>query len=232
MRRSLLDSGNKESAITSILPTLSSSIRECEEARVSQDDVGTPHKDLGVPIGPLVRKAQSTGSVDEPSTTVSQNYLKALIDLDGESYTSPKDYLKRNPYLLWEIPEEAHRMRLEQQGTVLNNIIVRGDPGEEMQQQARRVSELITMLLEVLQGISEENWTGPGIKTTIAPFAESIACLRDDKPDRIWGWKLLRLAVSVSPVGPSIVPTIAFLGKEETLARMSQACQVAQRMEA
>lgn len=231
MRKSLGESGDKESALASILPSLSSSIRECEEARASQDDAGTPHKALGVRIGPLVRNAQSTESVDEPSTMVSQSYLKTLFDLDGKSYTSPLDYLKRNMYLLWEIPEEEHRERLQEQGDVLDKIVVREDIGGEGQQQhARKVSELTTTLLGSLQAISEENWTEPSIKTAIAPFVKSIAYLADGTPGKAWGWKFLRWVVNASAAGPALIPSMVFLGKGETLARVSQAGQVAQRM--
>ncbi|TGJ85611.1 hypothetical protein E0Z10_g3134 [Xylaria hypoxylon] len=235
MRKSLSESSNTESVLASILPSLLNSIRKCEENRVSQDD-STPHKDLGVRIGQLVRCAHSTESPSGTSSTasspVSQIYLNALFDLDGKSFTSPMDFLKRNVYHLWEIPEQQYRVRLQEQQALLNNIVVRESSGEEVQQYSQKVSELAATLLESLQGISEENWTEQNIKSTIGPFIKSIGYVSDEKPFQAWGWKFLRWVVSASAAGPALILSMVFLGKGETLARVSQACQVAQSIEA
>ncbi|KAI0458359.1 hypothetical protein F5B21DRAFT_460814 [Xylaria acuta] len=229
MRKSLSESGDKEAVLASILPSLSNSIRQCEEIRVSQENSGALHKDLGVRIGPLLPLSASSA---EPELAVSQSYIRALFDLDGKSYTSPMDYLKRNTYLLWEIPEQEYRDRLEDHHAFLNKIVIQESIGEETQRHTRKVSELSTTLLESLQSIPETDWTEQNIKSTIGPFIKSIGYVSDEKPFQAWGWKFLRWVVSASAAGPALIPSMVVLGKEETLARVSQAGQVAQRMEA
>ncbi|KAI0911930.1 hypothetical protein F4823DRAFT_623243 [Ustulina deusta] len=236
MRKSLSESSNDtKSVFASLLPSLLSSIRKCEETRGSQQDGGvTPHEDLGVRIGPVVGCARSTES-ETPSTAssaVSQSYLSALFDLDGKSFKNPMDFLKRNVYLLWEIPDEEYGARLQDQQGLLSNVVVREGSGEETQQHARKISELAATLLESLRGIPAEGWTEQNIKDNIGPFVKSIGYVSDEKGFQAWGWKFLRWVVSASAAGPALIPSMAFLGKEETLARVSQASQVAQSMEA
>ncbi|KAI0443866.1 hypothetical protein F4803DRAFT_561369 [Xylaria telfairii] len=227
MRKSLSESGEeKEAILASLLPNLSNSIRQYEETRVSHEDGGAPHKDLGVRIGPLVRPARSTES--EP--VVSQSYLKALFDLDGKSYTNPIDYLKRNAYLLWEIPKQEYRDRLQDHKPLLSKIVVQERIGEQTRQRAQKVSELATTLLGSLEGIPETDWTEQNIKNTIGPFIKSIGYVSDEKPFQVWGWKFLRWVISASAAGPALIPSMVFIGKEETLARVSQASQVASHM--
>ncbi|KAI0400952.1 hypothetical protein F4802DRAFT_582464 [Xylaria palmicola] len=231
MRKSLGESGDKEAALASLLPGLSNVISRCEEERVSQQDSGSsPHKDLGVRVGPLLPAVHSGGS--SSGAPASPDYLRALFDLDGESYTSPVAFLQRNAYLLWDIPEEEYRERLRDQQAILDKIVVQEKVGAETLPRLRRVSELGAALLESLQSIPAENWTEHGIKSTIGPFIKSIGYVSDEKPVQAWGWKYLRWVISASAAGPALIPSMAFLGKEGTLARVSRASQVAQRMEA
>ncbi|KAI0542391.1 hypothetical protein GGR58DRAFT_306730 [Xylaria digitata] len=236
MRKSLSEGSDKESILASLLPSLLNAIQKCEENRGSQEDGLAPHRDLGVRIGQPVRCAHSTRSPGEtPSTTspaVSQSYLSALFDLDGKSFKSPMDFLKRNVYLLWEIPVEEYRVRLQEQEALLNNIVIQGSGEGEAQQHSQKVSELAATLLESLQGISEEDWTEQNIKNTIGPFIKSIGHVSGEKPFQAWGWKFLRWVVSASAAGPALIPSMVFLGKGETLKRVSQASQVAQSIEA
>ncbi|GAP86501.1 putative glutamyl-tRNA synthetase [Rosellinia necatrix] len=236
MRKSLGESGSdKESVIASLLPNLSTSVTQFEKARASNDGTA-PHEDLGVRIGPLVRSAHSAESLSEASSAtplaVSQSHLKALLNLDGKSYTSPIEYLKRNIYLLWEIPEQEHRERLQDQQALLDKIVVREGTGEETQQHAQKVSELAVTLYESLRGIPEADWNEPNIKNIIGPFIKSIGYISDEKLVQAWGWKFLRWVVSASTAGPALIPSMVFLGKEEILVRVGQASRVAQSMEA
>ncbi|KAJ8128920.1 hypothetical protein O1611_g4710 [Lasiodiplodia mahajangana] len=236
MRKSLGETGDREATLASILPILSNSIAQCEANRPTRNDAEAPHKDLGVRIGPLVRSLHSIEPPDAtPSATspsISHSYLKAVFDVDGKSYTTPMAYLKRNVYLFWEIPEQEYTERLKDQQAILDKIVVRETVGEETQQHPRKVSQLATTLLESLQGIPEEDWTEQNIKSTIGSFIKSIGYLSDEKPFQAWGWKFLRWVVSASAAGPSLVSSMALLGREETLSRVRQASHVAQRMEA
>ncbi|KAI1151188.1 hypothetical protein F4825DRAFT_423881 [Nemania diffusa] len=232
MRKSLGESGDKESVLASLFPSFLNAIRQCEANR----EDGAPHKDLGVRIGPLLGPAQSneppSATANTTSPIVSETYLKALFDLDGKSYTSPIAYVKRNAYLLWEIPEQEYIERLQDEQAILNKIVVRENAGEETQQHSRKVSELTTTLLEHLQGIPEEDWTEQNIKNIIGPFIKSVGFLSDEKPVQAWGWKFLRWVVSASAAGPALIPSMVFIGKEETLLRVRQANQVARGMDA
>ncbi|KAF2965785.1 hypothetical protein GQX73_g7787 [Xylaria multiplex] len=236
VRKSLSEGSDKESVLASLLPSLLNAIQKCEENRGSQEDSLEPHSDLGVRIGQIMRCAHSTESTGEtPGTTspaVSQSYLSALFDLDGKSFKSPMDFLKRNVYLLWEIPVQEYRVRLQEQGALLNNIVIRESGEGEAQQHSQKVSDLAATLLESLRGISEEDWTEQNIKNTIGPFVKSIGHVSDEKSFQAWGWKFLRWVVSASAAGPALIPSMVFLGKEETLKRVSQASQVAQSIEA
>lgn len=233
MRKSLSESGDKkESVIASILPSLSNAIRQCEESQASQEDAKAPHKDLGVRIGPLVRPARPAEASSETPSTVSESYLKALFDLDGESYTTPLAYLKRNAYLLWEIPELEHQERLQDQQVILGRIVVGVSAGTETRQYERKVSELVAELLDILLEIPVEDWTEQKIKAAIGPLIKSIRYVpENNKPDQAWGWKFLRWVVSASAPGPALIPSMVLLGQEETISRVRQACQVAQRMQ-
>jgi glutamyl-tRNA synthetase len=161
---------------------------------------------------------------------VSQPYLKKLFDLDGRSYTSPMAYLKRNVYLLWQIPEQEHEERLQEQHSLLQNIFIRESGEEETQLQKRKVSELTATLREALQRV-QNDWTEQNVKKAIEPFIKSICYVSDEKPPQAWGWKFLRWVVTASAPGPALISNMVFLGKEETLARVSQAHQVAQDMD-
>ncbi|KAI0431504.1 hypothetical protein F5Y09DRAFT_193523 [Xylaria sp. FL1042] len=225
MRKSLGEGNDNESVLASVLPSLLSSISKCEENRALEDGDATPQKDLGVRIGPLIGRARST-----ESSAVSQSYLGALFDLDGKSFKNPMDFLMRNVYLLWEVPEQEYRARLQDQQDLLSKIVVREGSGEETQQHARKISELTATLLEALRDIPAEDWTEQKIKSHIGPFIKSIGYVSDEKGFQAWGWKFLRWVVSASTAGPALIPSMVFLGKEETLARVSQASQIAQNM--
>ncbi|KAI1420565.1 hypothetical protein F5Y12DRAFT_791274 [Xylaria sp. FL1777] len=234
MQKFLRENSDRESVLATILPSLLSFTNECEENRRSQDDDAALHKDLGVCIGPLVNRARSTESSEVPSTAspaVSQSYLGALFDLDGKSFTSSMDFIKRNAYLLWDIPEEKYRARLQNKGDLINKIVVREGSGEEIQHHARKISELTTTLLESLQGMPAEDWTEENIQKNIGPFIRSIGYVSVEQWFQPWGWKFLRWVVSASADGPALIPSMVFLGKEETLARVSRANQVAQSVE-
>ncbi|KAI1431406.1 hypothetical protein GGR50DRAFT_79826 [Xylaria sp. CBS 124048] len=226
MRKSMSQDDGKEDAISSLLPSLSNCIKQCEEVRSSQEDQGAPHKDLGTRVGPLLRTAQS----GEPSSEA-PSHLKTLFDLDGNSFESPLIYLRRNVYLIWQIPEQEHRDRLQDQQNIFGKIIVRENNGEETQQHTtQKVSELTATLRASLQGIPEEDWMEQTIKKTISPFIKSICCASDEKPLQPWGWKFLRWVINASAAGPGLIPSMVFLGKEKTLARVSQAYQIAEGM--
>jgi hypothetical protein len=140
-------------------------------------------------------------------------------------------YLQRNVYLLWQIPEHEHIERLQEQQAILQGICIRESSGEETRQHRQKISELTARLQESLQVVGEEEWTEQNIKKTIEPFIKSIGCVSDEKSFQPWGWKFLRWVVNASAHGPALISSMVFLGREETLGRVSQASQVAQSME-
>ncbi|KAI8635031.1 hypothetical protein F5Y19DRAFT_461488 [Xylariaceae sp. FL1651] len=233
IRKSMSESGDKETILASLLPSLLTCIRQCEENRDSQDDGRVQHKDLGVRIGSLVRPPTNSPeslSGDSDTIVLSQSYLKKLFDLDGKSYTSPMAFLKRNVYILWQIPEQEHTERLQEQQDILQNIFLRNENSEGTQQQKRQVSELTATLEELLQTVRGEDWTEQNIKRAISPFIKAI-CYASDQKIQPWGWKFLRWVVNASAAGPALIPSMVFLGQNETLERVIQAHRVAKSLE-
>ncbi|KAI2642792.1 hypothetical protein GGS21DRAFT_192991 [Xylaria nigripes] len=230
MRKSMDEGEGKESLVASLLPPLLDCIKQCEDGRKSHEDLSVPHKDLNVRVGSLLRHTESGESLSETSniSPISQSYLKALFDFDGTSYTTPMAFLKRNVYLLWQIPEQEHKVRLQDQGTLFSGIFVKETVEGETKQHSRKVSELAATLHESLQAISGEDWTEKRLKEIIKPFIKSLWYAADEKASQAWGWKFLRWVISASTAGPGMIPSMVFLGKEETLARVSQAHRIAQ----
>ncbi|KAI1354558.1 hypothetical protein F5Y01DRAFT_254204 [Xylaria sp. FL0043] len=228
MHRSLAEGNDDKAVFASVLPSLLSSIMKCEKVRGSQEDgADTPHKDLGVRLGFLIRRWHTAeASVASPS------YLSRLFDLDGKSFKKPMDFLQRNVYLLWDIPEQEYRARLEDQRDLLSKIVVREGRRGERQHHARKIYELTDTLSETLGAIPAEEWTEQNIKQVIGPFIKSIGYLSDERGFQGWGWKFLRWVVSASTSGPALIPSMVLLGKDETLARVNRASRVAQNMRA
>lgn len=231
VRKSLSESGDRESVLASILPTLSNAILQYNESRASQEDPKAPHKDLGVRLGQLVRPARSLEASGEDPPTISQSYLKALLDLDGKSYTTPLEYVKRNAYLLWEIPKEEHIARLQEQQYIWDKMAVQEGNGREARLHWLSISEIAGKLIDALLDIPAADWTEQKIKHTIEPLLKSINHV--DK-ERIlpWGWKFLRWVVSASAPGPAVVSSMVLIGKDETVSRARQTFRVARRMKA
>ncbi|KAI0199529.1 hypothetical protein F4808DRAFT_451330 [Astrocystis sublimbata] len=227
MNKSLSGDG-KEAMLASILLDLSTTIRQCEEIRESGEGDATSHKDLAMPVGSLVLLARS----NESDLVVSPSYVRRLFDLDGSRYTNPMEYLKRNAYLVWQIPEQEYKERLQDDRALLGKISVNEKIGEESQCNPRQVSELAAALLDSLEGISLSDWSEENVKTAIGPFIRSIGYIKDDNQFKVWGWKFLRWVVNASANGPALIPSMVLLGKDETLERVNRAMQVAQRMEA
>ncbi|KAI0816645.1 hypothetical protein GGR55DRAFT_247335 [Xylaria sp. FL0064] len=226
IHRALAEGNDDKVVFASVLPSLLNSIMKCEKVRDSQEDgADTPHKDLGVRVGFLIPRWHTA-----EASVASPKYLSRLFDLDGKSFKNPVDFLKRNVYLLWNIPEQEYRARLEDQQDLLSKVVVREGRGEETQHHARTISELTDTLSESLGAIPAEEWTAQNIKKVIGPFLKSIGYLSDEKGFQAWGWIFLRWVVSASTAGPAVIPSMVLLGKEETLARVNRANQVAQSM--
>ncbi|KAI0860995.1 hypothetical protein F4860DRAFT_477511 [Xylaria cubensis] len=221
LRKSLSKIGDKEAVFASLLPNLSSAIEKYlkirEENEVSEGRA--PDGYLGVRIGSLVGPARPKNS----ESVVSQSYLRALFELDGKSYTTPAEYLKRNVWLVWEIPPNEHEYRLKEYEPLLDKLFVQASVEEPEQ----KLSELTATLLEYLQGIPKTDWMEENIKSTIGPFIKSIGYYSEEKPFNAWGWKFLRWVVTASAAGPALIPSMVLLGKEETLDRVQQAGRVA-----
>ncbi|KAI0554955.1 hypothetical protein F4679DRAFT_579299 [Xylaria curta] len=215
LRKSLSESGDKEAVFASILPNLSSAIERYLKIR-NENKGWEPDGYLGLRIGELIGPARPTGS----ESVVSQSYLKALFELDGQSYTTPSDYLKRNVWLVWSIPFNEHKYRLQEYEPLLDKIIIQESAGPVRE---LKLSELTTTLLGSLQGIPETDWTEKNIKSTVGPLIKSIGYHSEEKPFHAWGWKFLRWVVTASAAGPALIPSMVLLGKEETLDRVRQA---------
>lgn len=201
-------------------------IEQCEQKARQQSPAENgakpPLTELDVQVGQPLPTVQRLLRGDDPEE--STKYLERLLKLDGKPVASPSTFVKRNIYLLWSIPEQAHQEGLEEKRAQVETLY------EKWADSSRKVSELTAKLREYLEGIPEADWTEEKIKQVIKPFMSSIHVTAGEKSTS-WGWQFLRWVVSAGTAGPAVIPSMVFLQKEETLARVRQAQQVAERME-
>ncbi|KAI1811247.1 hypothetical protein GGS20DRAFT_588721 [Poronia punctata] len=227
LKQSVEQSGDDPALVGAWLSKVTTSLRNCENTRESQA-VGEVHQDLGVRVGALLPGIAAQVAQEETS------YLQKLSSLDGRFFNPPMDLLKRYVYLLWTVPEQAHRESLlgnpvtSQSSLVFQRVV---DGSGQITQEPRNISELAARLHGLLEDIPEEKWTEGDIKQAIKPFIENIIITGPNGKTRSWGWQFLRWVVSAGAPGPSVPASMAFVGKGEILGRVSQARQVAENIE-
>ncbi|KAI2777690.1 hypothetical protein F4815DRAFT_480304 [Daldinia loculata] len=101
------------------------------------------------------------------------------------------------------------------------------------------VSELTAALRDILEALEDSEWTKTGIEGAVLPFLRSIyATSKTSEPGssyqepQLWGYHLLRWVVAGSRPGPSLIPSLVVLGKEETMRRVEEAYEIAKSEEA
>ncbi|OTA97704.1 hypothetical protein M434DRAFT_65164 [Hypoxylon sp. CO27-5] len=96
-----------------------------------------------------------------------------------------------------------------------------------------RVSDFVATLRDLLQKIGDERWTKDAIEVAILPFIKSVYATTNsaNSESQAWGYHLLRWVIAASKPGPALIPSMALLGKEETMRRIEKAYEIARSME-
>ncbi|KAI1638835.1 hypothetical protein F4809DRAFT_639118 [Biscogniauxia mediterranea] len=95
------------------------------------------------------------------------------------------------------------------------------------------IIELMRHLKEALEKIEDDQWTTNSLQTKLKPFIETVFSLNRMNKVQPWGYQLLRWALNAMEPGPSAIPFMKVLGREETMRRVEvaykAACAVMQR---
>ncbi|KAI1268602.1 hypothetical protein F5Y18DRAFT_235817 [Xylariaceae sp. FL1019] len=232
-RQALVSGLDDEDIAAPILSKISNHILEYEKRRTSPPDNQSLEEEFEVPsIGPLRSAALNKPSAADP--VISPSYLKTLLILSESDLAKPLEFIKKNVYMLWTLPELAHTASLQKYDAILPNVRVsRKDAAGANIRSPVKVFELTEDLLRMLDQIPAGDWSEESISEAITPFIKSIDHLqvidKHVKP-KAWGWGFLRWVVNASATGPQLKGSMVVLGKEETLARVKQAHAAALRM--
>ncbi|OTB08484.1 hypothetical protein M426DRAFT_184681 [Hypoxylon sp. CI-4A] len=233
----LVQSHGASSISNIVLPVLETHVRKYEEGRKSSDSVPT-NNDLIAELGPLVPRALPQPGQDSSDSVVSQDYIKKVLEADVQNYKDAEAYVSRNRYLIWQVPDSLYETSLRQDTATLEEIFTVGqvspdDAAKIEPRRVRRVSELTSILRNLLQDIKDDQWTKEGIEAIILPFLKSIyATPRENASEtQLWGYHLLRWIIAASRPGPALIPSMAVLGRGETMKRVEKACKVARSIE-
>ncbi|KAI0122639.1 hypothetical protein F4814DRAFT_409416 [Daldinia grandis] len=203
-------------------------------------------------LGPLVPLA-----IDDDSASISEPYLDQVLQVDLQNYKDAETYVSRNRFLIWQVPEPLYRSSLQEEIASVGQIFTdRGlgtpteedlddeeeeeddEDGDEEQgankaRHPQTVSELTAALRDILEDVDDAEWTRKGIEAAILPFLRSVyAATAETSEPQLWGYHLLRWIVAGSRPGPSLIPSLEVLGKEETMRRVEEAYEVAVSEEA
>ncbi|KAI1094597.1 hypothetical protein F5B19DRAFT_443958 [Rostrohypoxylon terebratum] len=221
-----------------VVPSIEAQIREVEEQRNNPE--------ISAQIGPIIRPAR-----DDPSSgnLVSKSYIDRILAGDGENYKNARSYIQRIQYLIWEMPPSIYlesytehiihlELHLIAEKDVPENIKAKSP---ELTKETRtRLFWLMKKMLDLLSAIKEEDWSKANMHRELKPFVNTVFSLEDITltPDferevkiRLWGWQMLRWALSGMKSGPSVQLIMVLLGKEETLKRVKAALKVARRLD-
>ncbi|KAI0603261.1 hypothetical protein F4775DRAFT_532769 [Biscogniauxia sp. FL1348] len=104
---------------------------------------------------------------------------------------------------------------------------------KEMDGFPRGIIALMNHLKEALAKTTADKWTTNVLQSTLKPYIETIFSLNRLNKVRPWGYPLLRWVVNAMEPGPSVIPFMKVLGREETMRRVDlaykAACTVLQR---
>ncbi|KAI0166382.1 hypothetical protein GGR57DRAFT_496647 [Xylariaceae sp. FL1272] len=233
-RQALVSGLNDEAIAAPILNRISNHIIAYEKKRTSPESQ-TLEQEFEVPsIGPLRNAALVNPPAGAGDLVISPSYLKTLLLLSESNLAKPTDFIKKNIYMLWDLPELAHQASLQKHEAILPNIRIscKDNAGTEIRIPIK-VSELTEDLLRILDEIPAGDWSEENISEAITPMIKPLAHLQViDKvvKAKAWGWEFLRWVLNASVPGPQLKGSMAVLGKEDTLARVKQAHAVAMSM--
>lgn len=221
-----------------VLPVVEAHVRKYEEQRRSGS---APADSIVAEVGPVLSLAQARPSHDSTDAIISRDHIKKALESDILHYKDAETYVSRNRYLIWQVPEALYRSSFQKELTKLDEIrtirpkenIDEETSSSPLESEKIRVSDFVATLRDLLEKIEDKHWTINVIEPAILPFIKSLyATMKsgDSKP-LAWGYHLLRWVIAASTPGPPLIPSIALLGKEETMRRVEMASEVARSME-
>ncbi|OTA60250.1 hypothetical protein K449DRAFT_435338 [Hypoxylon sp. EC38] len=218
-----------------VLPAVEAHVRKYEEQRKS----GSASADsIAVELGPVLSLAQARPSND---TTISRDHIKKVLEFDVPNYNDAETFVSRNRYLIWEVPDALYRSSFEKELKNIDGIrafrqkeiIDDAASSSPLESEKIRASDFVATLRDLLQKIGDERWTKDAIEAAILPFIKSVYATANsgNSESQAWGYHLLRWVIAASKPGPALIPSMALLGKEETMRRIEKAYDIARSME-
>ncbi|KAI2639506.1 hypothetical protein GGS26DRAFT_271171 [Hypomontagnella submonticulosa] len=248
----LVQSTGPQSVSNLVIPAVEARVRKYEEQRMAHSPSraeGTPTSDPitdpAAEFGPVTSPARSQPS-ENGEAVVSTEYLRKLLEADIQNYRDAETFVLRNRYLIWEVPDAVYHYSITHEATTPEIFTILQEPvlpGEEEASPERTrcsVSKLTATLRDLLQSIPDAEWTADNIDRVVKPFLKSVVRVstkrtdegdgyREESVDEPWGYHLLRWVVTALRPGPALIPSLALLGREESLRRVEKAYEIAKK---
>lgn len=214
-----------------ILPGMRRAIEDVEKGDINE------YPDTPTRIGPLVSQAQPQ-TADGP--VASSDYILKVVELDKKTFISPKKYVLRNMYLLWEVPEIIYAETLSSAMEDVASLYIRvpnpaRDPenlsAEEHTEITVSPSDLVSRFRSLVSDIPAEEWTQEQLEPPVTALIKSIFAQPVTGSQNIWGFHMLRWILCALKSGPALVPSMVVLGREEVMRRFDVTEDVARRWE-
>ncbi|KAI0840498.1 hypothetical protein F5Y06DRAFT_262907 [Hypoxylon sp. FL0890] len=227
-----------------VLPAIQAHAQKYEAQRKSgSTSVDSPVAELG-PLVPRARPEPGEGSENE---LVSKSYIEKVLEYDILNYKDAEDYVWRHRYVIWQVPESLYRPSFEElvaRVVEIHVVKVEESTGDDetappvMKREELLISDFVARLRDLLQGIDPRLWTTDGLTLGISSFIKSVYGTPDKftkkgvRPEpELWGYHLLRWVFAGSQPGPGLIPSMAVVGKKETMRRIEKAYEVAKSIE-
>ncbi|KAI1144634.1 hypothetical protein F5Y05DRAFT_365357 [Hypoxylon sp. FL0543] len=236
----LAKSTGPEAVSKIVLPAVEARVRKCEEAR--RNESASPDG-VAAELGSMVPLAQPQPSHDGSDAIVSRDYIKKVLESDIQNYKDAEAYVSRNRCLIWQVPDALYHSNFQEDLANLHEIhVVKQEestaddraPVPSLKREKLRVSDFVATLRDLLQKIDEEVWKKDEIEKSVLSFIKSVYATPDassNSEPQLWGYHLLRWVVAASRPGLALIPSMALLGKEETMRRVEKSYEIAKSLE-
>ncbi|KAI6368305.1 hypothetical protein MCOR25_004711 [Pyricularia grisea] len=158
----------------------------------------------------------------QPDSADRREYIRAVLRLLSNKAWPLEKVVEGNMHLFWRPTGQQLADSMAQLQTSLGSITINNADGD--------VHGALTLIQDVLNGISEEKWEAETLKNSMTSIHSAITC-RDAEGNEIphahykpWRWFLLG-----SNPGPAIHSILELFGREETLRRLDEAMHVLKR---
>lgn len=184
-------------------------------------------------LGELVPQARWVKSAeDESSMAPILPYVQAALALDRKNYKTADAYVMKHCYMLWQIPRGEHLRTLRQGYEEFSQLLVvspsSGDAGSEPVP-VKNPATLVRDFRELIASV--DVWERDAIAEKVDPFVKSLRLSTGDGVLKVAGYHLVRWVINALRPGPSLVDSMAVLGRDEVLLRADQAVEVVEQFE-